>query len=81
MRHIVSLGLLAVLALAGCTRPAVREKPVADPLFTTKKPVEGTPHLAGLSSVPAEEVPLPQPPPVLHEPPRPLIGVRLVGER
>ena len=38
MRTILGAALLAVLAvLAGCTtKPPVREKPVSDPLFTSK---------------------------------------------
>lgn len=48
--------------LAGCTRPAVREKPLPDPLLTSKKPIEGKPHVTDTGPSRLEE--LPPPPPI-----------------
>ncbi|MBY0232982.1 MAG: hypothetical protein K2W96_27185 [Gemmataceae bacterium] len=54
---------LLLLASVGCQqKQLVKEKAPGDPLFTSKKPVEGRPHLAG-AVAPPEEVPLPPPPP------------------
>ena len=50
MRRLLLLSALAV-AIAGAgsggcsTKPVVREKPLADPLLVSKKPVEGKQHL------------------------------------
>lgn len=66
MRVTIGSGLLAGLLLLtsfGCQqKQLVKEKTPGDPLFTSKKPVEGRPHLAG-AVVPAEEIPLPPAPP------------------
>lgn len=59
MRPIMGTVGLAVVViwggLAGCHKPAVREKPLPDPLLTSKKPIEGKPH--------APEAPRPHVPP------------------
>jgi hypothetical protein len=45
MRNLLMRLVLASLLLGGmvggCYKPAVREKPVPDPLLTSKKPVQG----------------------------------------
>ena len=65
--------------LTGCTRPAVREKPIADPLLTSKKPVEGKAGLSDGRSLPPEQMILPPPPPPTEAaPPRDTI-VRMLG--
>jgi hypothetical protein len=46
---------------AGCNRPAVREKPLPDPLLTSKKPIEGKPHLTDAA---ARDEEIPPPPPM-----------------
>ncbi|MFO0878044.1 MAG: hypothetical protein U0840_11900 [Gemmataceae bacterium] len=61
------LGMLVLwVGLAGCSKPAVREKPLPDPLLTSKKPIEGKPHVTESSYTAAEE--LPPPPPMPTEP-------------
>ncbi|MGL4555453.1 MAG: hypothetical protein ACRC33_30155 [Gemmataceae bacterium] len=81
MRHILLLA--AVLVLGGCKTPqattALKEKPIADPLFTSKKPALA----GGRGAAPprGEDVPLPQPPPALAEPPRPDVSIRLAADR
>lgn len=65
MRRMLCMTGLAVLILwcgaAGCkTNQAVREKPLPDPLLTSKKPVEGRPSTE-VSGLAAREV-LPPPP-------------------
>jgi hypothetical protein len=58
---------LAVLVVwgtqAGCTKPAVREKPLPDPLLTSKKPIEGKPHVSESAPPAREELPPPPPRP------------------
>lgn len=65
-RHVLR-GALAVAVLtaglAGCTRPVVRDKPMADPLLVSKKPVEGKQHLAVSRAPAADDFPPPPPPP------------------
>jgi hypothetical protein len=65
MRQIVgTIGLAVVVVwggLAGCHKPAVREKPLPDPLLTSKKPVEGKPHTEDPE---AARPHLPPPPPM-----------------
>jgi hypothetical protein len=39
--HGILAGVLLGGAVAGCHKPAVREKPVPDPLLTSKKPIAG----------------------------------------
>ncbi|MFO0846212.1 MAG: hypothetical protein U0797_28180 [Gemmataceae bacterium] len=63
-RALGTLGLAAAFLLgsqAGCTKPAVREKPLPDPLLTSKKPIEGKPHLTDPGERDGE---LPPPPPM-----------------
>jgi hypothetical protein len=61
LMHSVLAGLLFTWLLAGCHKPAVREKPVPDPLLTSKKPIEGRAHATdGLS--PGRDDVLPTPP-------------------
>jgi hypothetical protein len=87
MRRALGMAGLAVLVvwvgLAGCTKPAVREKPLPDPLLTSKKPIEGKAHLT--ESWPAGEA-LPPPPPPPADRDRPSFGadvpvVQLLGPR
>jgi hypothetical protein len=55
-------GLLLLGSLTGCTKPVVREKPVPDPLLTSKKPVEGRSGLSDADRGVSEDL-LPPPPP------------------
>jgi hypothetical protein len=65
MRRILTQVVLAALLLgvaqAGCTKPATREKPVPDPLLTSKKPIEG--RSRPMDGQPEREDLLPPPPP------------------
>lgn len=64
MRRMLTMAVLVVWgSLLGCTRPAVREKPLPDPLLTSKKPIEGKPHVTETGPSPAEEWPPPPPRP------------------
>jgi len=67
MRRILSTGGLGLLvvwgALTGCQRAVVREKALPDPLLTSKKPVEGKPHMMAPESIVREVVPAPPPMP------------------
>jgi hypothetical protein len=67
MRRMLCLGGLAVLVIwggqAGCHKPAVREKPLPDPLLTSKKPIEGKPHVTDAGPPPHDELPPPPPRP------------------
>ena len=57
-------GLIVLASGTGCQqRQVVKEKPVGDPLFSSKKPVEGRPRLAGGDMRADDEIPLPPPPP------------------
>ena len=61
MQGILAAVLLAA-AITGCTKPAIREIPVPDPLLTSKKPIAGrTMSTDGHS--PAGEDLIPPPPP------------------
>jgi hypothetical protein len=66
MRRILSQAVLAGLliggGLLGCTKPMVKEKPVPDPLLTSKKPIEGR-SLSSESPPPPSEDLLPPLPP------------------
>jgi hypothetical protein len=87
MRRALTQFVLAGLLLGGtvgCTKPAVKEKPVPDPLLTSKKPVEGRSGLSSNDRASGEEMVLPPSPPAsgLDMPPRPpesLDIVRLLG--
>lgn len=54
---------LAMLVLwgTGCHKPAIHERPLPDPLLTSKKPIEGKPHVT--ESAPLARDTLPPPPP------------------
>ena len=69
MRHVLLTPLLlfALGLFVGCHKPAVREKPLPDPLLTSKKPIEGR-TIFQESSDPREEMPLPPPPPAKPAP-------------
>ena len=64
MRHLLltPLLLVALAGFVGCHTPVVHEKPLPDPLLTSKKPIEGRPSFQE-SSDPREELPPPPPPP------------------
>ena len=64
MRHLLLTPLLlfALGAFVGCHKPAVREKPLPDPLLTSKKPIEGR-SIFQETSDPREELPPPPPAP------------------
>jgi hypothetical protein len=47
----------------GCNRQAVREKPLPDPLLTSKKPIEGRPHVAEAPFLARDDIPPPPPRP------------------
>jgi len=54
--------LLASSALLGCTKAAVQQKSVPDPLLLSKPPVEGRTHAAQASPLrPSEPPPPPAP--------------------
>lgn len=83
-RTLGTLGLLSfILGLCvGCTKPALRDKPPPDPLLTSKKPIEGKPHLSDTRS-PIDEDFSPPPRPVFDDgpavrthAPRPVNGLR-----
>ena len=72
MRHTFgTIGLAAVViwgGLAGCHKPAMREKPLPDPLLTSKKPIEGKPHASDEEGGLREQIPPPPPmPPALDK--------------
>ncbi|NBO91721.1 MAG: hypothetical protein EBV06_05330 [Planctomycetia bacterium] len=79
MRHMMLL--VVVLGLGGCksfqSAGAIKEKPIADPLLTSKKPSVWSNRVAVPTA--GESVPIPQPPPMLSEPPRPDASIRLTG--
>ena len=82
MRHVLLLAAVLVAA-GGCktapTTAAIKEKPVADPLFTSK--LLSRPGSRVASPAREERIPVPQPPPTSSEPPRPEVAIRLAGER
>jgi hypothetical protein len=61
LRHISWLTLLFGGAILGCTKTAVQQKTVPDPLLVTKPPVEGRSHAAQSSPINRSE-PSPKPP-------------------
>ena len=89
MRRILGLWGLAILVaaggLGGCHKPAVREKPLPDPLLTSKKPIEGRPLVAEIGSCLREEWPPPPPLPALERGSMPVAQevplVQLLGPR
>ena len=60
--------LFALGVFVGCHKPAVRDKPLPDPLLTSKKPIEGR-TIFQESSDPREELPLPPLPPAARPAP------------
>jgi hypothetical protein len=86
MRRVLCTTGLAVLVMsvsaAGCNKQAVREKPLPDPLLTSKKPIEGRPHVSEASPLSREEIPPPPPRPaeVAGQTPEPSV-VQLLGVR
>jgi hypothetical protein len=81
--QVVLSGVLLSGALVGCHKPAIREKPVPDPLLTSKKPIAGR-TMSTDSQYPRGEEWLPPPPPPAGEflPPRgDGIVVRMLGPR
>lgn len=82
-RHRWALGLgslvVGIIVTAGCaSKPVMKEKPPSDPLLTSKKPIEGRPHL-GDARMPADEDYSPPPRPADNERPARLMGVRPVS--
>lgn len=76
-RYLWSIGLFAffiAVTLSGCTKPALRDKPPPDPLLSSKKPVEGKPHISDARSLTDEDY---------SPPPRPvrMTGVQNAHER
>jgi hypothetical protein len=68
---------LSLALLAGCSKPALREKPPPDPLLTSKKPIEGKPSAGDVRPLPGEDY-APPPRPVVDDELRP---VRVPGAR
>jgi hypothetical protein len=77
MRRFIGTCSLAALiiwgGLAGCQRSVVREKPLPDPLLTSKKPIEGKPHITEANSGIDEDLPPPPPAPPMEQG-RPVAG-------
>lgn len=63
-RRMPELMLLGLLAVVGCHKPAVREKPIPDPLLTSKKAIERKPQFTAAGPAAREELPPPPPVPV-----------------
>jgi|GEM_PF-2891408 hypothetical protein len=61
LRYVGWFTLLFSSAVLGCTKAAVQQKSVPDPLLLTKPPVEGRPHTAQASPIYRSE-PTPTPP-------------------
>ena len=93
MRRVLSQAVLAALLIGagaiGCTKPMVKEKPVPDPLLTSKKPIEGR-SLSSDNQPPASEDLLPPLPPAGTDFPVPrgsdgtivrMLSVRPVGQQ
>ena len=59
----VLAGLILWAGLSGCATPVVKEKPVPDPLLTSKKPVEGRASLTDDRPAEREDLLMPAPPP------------------
>jgi hypothetical protein len=68
-----------VLAEGCASKTAIRDKPPPDPLFVTKKPIEGKQHLTEARHAPEEDY---SPPPRPDDEVRPvrLMGLRPVGD-
>jgi hypothetical protein len=56
-------GVLLAGAVTGCHKPAIREKPVPDPLLTSKKPIAGRTMSTNGHSPGGENLSPPPPPP------------------
>jgi desulfoferrodoxin (superoxide reductase-like protein) len=61
LHHISWIALFLSSAILGCTRTAVQQKSVPDPMLVTKPAVEGRPHAAQASPIRRSE-PTPTPP-------------------
>ena len=61
LRHIGWIALFCGGALLGCTKTAVQQKTIPDPMLVTKSAVEGRPHAAQASPIRRGE-PTPTPP-------------------
>jgi hypothetical protein len=74
--------VLGIAVLAGCTKPALREKSPPDPLLTSKKAIEGKPFGSEVRTVPTEDY-SPPPRPAVEDEARPvrLLGVQPVNQR
>jgi hypothetical protein len=78
----VLTGVLLAGAAAGCHKPAVREKPVPDPLLTSKKPIAGRTIGTDNHWAAGEELPPPPPPGSDFPPSRgDAVIVRMLGPR
>ena len=79
----VLAGMLLLGGLTGCHKPAIREKPVPDPLLTSKKPIAGrTIGTDGHATAGEEWLPPPPPPGAdFLSPRREGIVVRMLGPR
>jgi len=73
--------LFGLTLAAGCTKPALREKPPPDPLLTSKKPIEGKVSISDVRPAPPEDY-SPPPRPRDEDEIRPvqLLGVRRVHD-
>ncbi len=61
LRHVSWIALLMSGAIFGCTKTAVQQKTIPDPMLVTKPAVEGRPHAAQASPIRHSE-PTPTPP-------------------
>lgn len=62
-RCVLTTGLVvALLSAVACNKPAMREKPLPDPLLTSKKPIEGRVE-AGPYTPTRDDLPPPPPMP------------------
>ncbi|MFM7152144.1 MAG: hypothetical protein ACKO23_20135 [Gemmataceae bacterium] len=72
MRKTTLMSALALgiwwVGLTGCTKPVVREKPLPDPLLTSKKPIEGKPAASSSISLAGWDFSRLPEPPALQEP-------------
>jgi len=78
-RYLWTVGLgslvVAIGVITGCaSKPVIKEKKPADPLLTSKKPIEGRPHISD-SRLPTDEDYAPPPRPADDHPVR-VMGVR-----
>jgi hypothetical protein len=76
-------GVLITGAITGCTKSAIREKPVPDPLLTSKKPIAGRTMSTDGHSRDGEDLVPPPPPPSADflAPRREGTIVRMLGPR